>query len=780
MVEIARLWRYSELAQAAYAHLPAADTDSVRLALKLPALGTSIFAGIEADRLIGITAFSVVDLHANANDAVGFSATLFRDNRSGDYVLALRGTEPATRADLEHSLYEIALWGVAAHQIVSAYNYVQRLITPRGEPVKQLWLEERAGPSRPGAAGIVVPSIKRVPPVGFVELHTYYADNAIGTLAEAAPGTRVSLAGHSLGGHLAQALLRLFPQWFDRAYAYNSAGFYPVMADALLRLIDPAVGAADAGRISNVYSYPQAELITNTILHTQYGERLGVWIEDQLPDITGNHSIAVQARSLAVHALFAAIDPGFDATPRLGEPAFAGIDALLRALAPTAAGTLAAAVATLARLVLRQDLQPAELAGREAFYERLFALRDVLAGHPGALRIESLVDLSAEALQARAASADGEPIRYALAALNPFAVSGFDYAAHNPAGELALYDPATGRGELTDEWLRDRAELLSWVLVRNRDDIAGVVPNPGGVALELVDRRLIAGSLVQERLRVGASTDRPRTIAFGSPLAEALEGSGDADSLYGGDGEDRLAGLGGDDDLQGDAGNDFLAGGAGDDTLVGGKDTDCLLGGAGADRYRWRKGDGEDYAIDFRGDGFGGDGEGTIEFLGHTLAGTLTLENADASGRIYTGPSGLRYAYTGSTLGRGILTLSRPGEAGSLSILGFRSGELGLLLDEAPPFEATLQAGTAQADILYARAPRERVFGYGGNDRIHLSLWRAEGWGGEGDDYIRNDAGKRELGAAGMCMPVCRDLASGEICQPDDCRARGPGVGLRR
>lgn len=85
---------------------------------------------------------------------------------------------------------------------------------------------------------------------------------------------------------------------------------------------------------------------------------------------------------------------------------------------------------------------------------------------------------------------------------------------------------------------------------------------------------------------------------------------------------------------KGTRGSDSLAGGAGDDTLVGGKDTDCLVGGAGGDRYRWRKGDGEDYAIDFRGDGFGGDGEGTIEFLGHVLAGTLTLENDDASGRI--------------------------------------------------------------------------------------------------------------------------------------------------
>mgnify|MGYP001343542512 CR=1 FL=1 len=51
--------------------------------------------------------------------------------------------------------------------------------------------------------------------------------------------------------------------------------------------------------------------------------------------------------------------------------------------------------------------------------------------------------------------------RYALKELNPFVVFGVDYdAAHNANGELELYNPETGQGELTEQWIHDRGYFL--------------------------------------------------------------------------------------------------------------------------------------------------------------------------------------------------------------------------------------------------------------------------------------------------------------------------------
>lgn len=47
---------------------------------------------------------------------------------------------------------------------------------------------------------------------------------------------------------------------------------------------------------------------------------------------------------------------------------------------------------------------------------------------------------------------------------NPFVVTGSStlYDGINAHGELDLYDPATGLGELTDQYLKDPAKMLSW------------------------------------------------------------------------------------------------------------------------------------------------------------------------------------------------------------------------------------------------------------------------------------------------------------------------------
>jgi Ca2+-binding RTX toxin-like protein len=240
-----------------------------------------------------------------------------------------------------------------------------------------------------------------------------------------------------------------------------------------------------------------------------------------------------------------------------------------------------------------------------------------------------------------------------------------------------------------------------------------------------------------------------RYVVFGKDDStrggDQIVGARHGDSLYGAAGNDRLIGYGGNDYLQGDAGIDFLNGGAGNDTLVGGRDADLMIGGAGVDIYRWRIGDGFDTIEDNARDAFGGDGKGTIEFQAIDLSGEKRVYDIAQSDKLFTDDNGILYAFTGDKLSRGNLYVLRPGVDGGLVVLGYQPGELGISFSALPSVDKALHAGTLDADVLYSTAEREQVFGYEGNDRIYLSLWQAEGYGGAGDDYISNDAGDQKL-----------------------------------
>src|SRR5690606_11512220 len=47
--------------------------------------------------------------------------------------------------------------------------------------------------------------------------------------------------------------------------------------------------------------------------------------------------------------------------------------------------------------------------------------------------------------------------RYALREMNSFVVTDVSYANHNTDGSLYMYNPETGEGSMTEEYLRDRA-----------------------------------------------------------------------------------------------------------------------------------------------------------------------------------------------------------------------------------------------------------------------------------------------------------------------------------
>lgn len=177
--------------------------------------------------------------------------------------------------------------------------------------------------------------------------------------------------------------------------------------------------------------------------------------------------------------------------------------------------------------------------------------------------------------------------RYALHELNPFAVLGVDYEAHNADGELDLFNPKTGEGELTEQYLADR----SLFAVLNSQTLQSLIGRAIASINYFEDRTTgrYLGSPIPLPV-VGLPGGAPiRQFIFGNDHSEALTGGEIADHLYGGNG---------DDDLTGDNGNDYLEGGNGNDSLVGGLGNDTLLGGKGYDTYFLTVGEGVDRLLD--------------------------------------------------------------------------------------------------------------------------------------------------------------------------------------
>jgi pimeloyl-ACP methyl ester carboxylesterase len=586
----------AQLALAAYAEnvAPGMAPDDYRTALIRAGMASSQ-ADDFADR------YSVV--HQQENDLAGFSATLFWDNQQNRYAFAIRGTEDTP--DFIDADPDIFAHGIAYRQIVSLYNYIQRLITPVGQEVSQYSLREW-----------LVPPDDRL----YVEVYPgrYLSLEWGGVVTGLSPANQptpfvsapVDVTGHSLGGHLAIAFARLFPELCGQVHTYNSPGF-EVGEPQVEQFFDLLAGRPT--------TFPSAEDVTNIFanesleadepgwnavagLHTLPGGEpdVQIYIESQTPPTSEpeppsarNHSQMILTDSLALHDLVAELAPDADAVV---------LASALNAVSRQTHDSLETALASLRRLFMGQEDPYAKdpqtgnsEEARDAYYVAIQELRDnVLFGQTAASANAVLLSLAdyTDSAQLVASARNSLAFRYALKYLEPFVLLNIHsvYAQHNGNNQLDLYDPVTGQG-MTDQYLANRAGFLAEVLrVRTED---GEFPNysqPNAAPLYYKD--------VATGYEIYLGEEEPGLVdrLLGHPSPAALPqiqfGSDQDDSLIqGGNKEDRLYGGGGDDKLLGGEGTDYLEGNQGDDFLVAGQfgsqdtDRDILQGGKGDDFY---------------------------------------------------------------------------------------------------------------------------------------------------------------------------------------------------
>ena len=459
----------------------------------------------------------------------GFSAVLFQQvdaqgNPIGEKVLALRGTEASH-------------WGI--DYLTDVVN-IALLGTSVGMPQ-------------------------------YNSLESFY--QALVTQGKLGAAESITVTGHSLGGFLSQAFTAKHDSVVSAAYTYNSPGFSAAtgvlsgIGTELLEFFSITDASIPSSKIFNVRATDGTSLTSG--LGQMIGYVQGGAIESS-SDPVHNHSITTLTDALALYAAYAKLDPTASVTT---------ITNLIKASSNLNVNTLETALDNVPELIFGATTPGTLSEGRESYYTNLKQLTDWLNARSStatALKLDALTSYGGTAIapNAQANTPDGLAYRYALANLNPFAVTGDAslYASHNAAGELNRHDPATGTGNLSDLYLQDRAAMLSWKLKFNvgaedsDDDRLGIFNRGDKPYSEEWDSFSISGDwdfidkasgITLAIDGVDLTTTINHQIVFGSAASETLVGDSLIDRLYGGAGSDTLLGDSGSELIYGGAANDL-------------------------------------------------------------------------------------------------------------------------------------------------------------------------------------------------------------------------------
>ena len=468
---------------------------------------------------------------------------------------------------------------------------------------------------------------------------------------------------------------------------------------------------ADA-RITQLYGraeHNDLELVANSGIH---GPAQRLFIEDQ-PNVSGllgypeilefggygsTHSITLLGDSLAVMRLFTRLDPTL--TPDVLRQIFAAASneratGFILTGGTAESDSLETIVRSLGKLY-RVDLEAmdpvvadegfADFTQRNIFHRNLKLLEGAI-GTPEGFEVISLATIPAAELLAlaRESSDRGLALRYALSALDPFAVIGPDYETlHNADGALDLWNAESREGALTTDWLNDRIAFLTWKNRAGLDDTATATIRNGDRA-RFIDSETDTDLLVLE----------PNDAADEMPLSIVRQ------FAFGGERSDSLVG---------GVTNDRIYGGAGTDYLSGGRGSDRIEGGLGLDVYAYRAidtllvdiDDGVDRILDV-------DGKGVLRFTSQSgiESNPVSTVIADASrpiegGKWSSADGRFLFTVSGDPGGARALSISFAEHQGGIVVENFQDGDFGIHLrplKTLPQYTETVLGDRATRDV---------------------------------------------------------------------------------
>jgi Ca2+-binding RTX toxin-like protein len=577
--------------------------------------------------------YKVIDQYTDSRS--GFSGTVFQDQSDQVYI-AIRGTEPfAFGTDWRTNIGDIGADGIAIDQGIAMYNWYQRLITPVGSTAQQYeYFEELNIPTDFGEL-ITIPARLQTTTVTV----TSTGDTAGGYIAA---DSDIIATGHSLGGHLAMILSRLAPNNVSSTMTFNAPGFDSKIISTTNSLTSEGFFnlLRDAENQHLGYSRIATEWSPDKIINTSIeGDRVSqvgtlpgaveqpLFSENINEGLKDAHDMKAITDALAVYNLMAEID----STLTLDS-----ITGILKAASNAGNRSLESVVSSLGELLVSGFKQRtgSEYDGdRDKLYKDVNQIAAELPDPPeNSIESWCTVDgagnytpLSTSEINTRALGSTA--YRYALVHLNPFVVTGPDYEKFNQEGELDVFSSATPEGQLTQQYLRDRADFMEHFLVEGINDTGdGSKHMENQVYATLPVHYYLDLATGNQALNAPYSSLNPSVAGIDiqkDAYEQFIFGSNEGDTeIVGGSRDDHLYGMGGNDTLQGKGGNDYLEGGQGQDTMIG---------GTGEDRFFIY---GEDTDYD---EFYGGENHDTIFGSDHSeIKDVIRLHTLDESNSIET------------------------------------------------------------------------------------------------------------------------------------------------
>lgn len=565
-MDVKAIYNNSELSQASYTEFFAGGFGAREDEL--------LASGLTNKQIADLSDRYMVELATYTDDGSSFSATVFQDLESGGLTLAIRGSGAA---DWITTNPDIFLRGAGYNQIVEMYNWWSRVTAENGVEVPQfvLSLYPSSGDGPEASSAVFLYSSAGMSTQNFY-LEPAPSATATGELF-ARYDQKLSVTGHSLGGHLAMAFGALFADDTEQVAVFNAPGFISNLVNS--NFFNALGGTFPTGDntlnvIGSTASASSEDWSIIAGLHSRPGSAIDIAIENQWlsnepePESPSfNHSAKILTDSLAVYNLLAHFD---------ADLSHADFNTVFQLSSNKDHGSLEGIVDALADFVLLGE--PNLAAGndqREALHQKISDTSNLVsAGSKGLYQLDLLgptvAGLAIEDTEA------GRAQRYALVNLIPFSIVG-DLTGTAAASVAYDLNDAMGNRVYSDAYFYAKAEMLTLMLERNDHDTSHpalqAIGSPVNYIDYITDINLFAGQLDLPGGGQALNEFDVTRVVFGD--------ENDNGFILGGVKADRLFGQGGDDNLTGGGGDDYLE------------------GGRGVDQFIWNNGNGDDVVGDY-------------------------------------------------------------------------------------------------------------------------------------------------------------------------------------